>query len=202
MRNFFIIILLLATPIIAHAKGEIEVKRVTAVKDGDSITIITGNNKTVEIRLFAIDAPEAGQPYNKASKKYLSKLLKSGKVSYTVTDTDRYKRKVADVYVDDKHVNYLMIKNGMAWHYEYYKRSEDYRNAQRYAKANKLGLWAEKNPTTPWDYRRYEKGKQGRNEPMIDSPIKDFYICLNLKSFKFNISNKICPINDIIVVGE
>jgi endonuclease YncB( thermonuclease family) len=33
----------------------------------------------------------------------------------------------------------------------------DFAEAQDYAKMNQLGLWADKNPTTPWGFRKQNK---------------------------------------------
>jgi len=52
------------------------------------------------------------------------------------------------------------VKNGLAWHYtNYAKRNQSseefvkYEEAQNLASQQRLGLWIENHPTTPWNYR-------------------------------------------------
>jgi len=53
----------------------------------------------------------------------------------------------------------------MAWFYRYYAkelRPEDaveYKKAENFAKAAKLGLWTDPAPTPPWDFRRGKTAK-------------------------------------------
>ncbi len=202
MRITILSLLLLFVSSIVYAGGDIAVKRVKEVSDGDSITILTNNNRTKKLRLYGIDTPEKDQPYGNASKKHLEKLLSSGKVSYSVHEVDTYGRTVADVYVNDEHINLKMIKDGYAWHYEYYKRSSEFKNAQKNAKANKLGLWKDKNPTPPWEHRKSERAMQGRNDPLIESPIDNFYMCVNLRTWKFMTTAKECPKSYIVIIGK
>ena len=46
----------------------------------------------------------------------------------------------------------MMVRMGMAWWYRRYDKTEELENAERYAKENKIGLWADKNPIAPWDW--------------------------------------------------
>ena len=48
-------------------------------------------------------------------------------------------------------------RNGRCFHYHRYDKTKELENAERYAKENKIELWADKNPIAPWDWR---KGKQ------------------------------------------
>jgi len=48
-----------------------------------------------------------------------------------------------------------IVKNGYAWWYKNYARNDkNLESAEKYARANKLGLWKPHNPIAPWDYRR------------------------------------------------
>ena len=48
----------------------------------------------------------------------------------------------------------MMVRMGMAWWYRRYDKTKELENAERYAKENKVGLWADKNPIAPWDWRK------------------------------------------------
>jgi endonuclease YncB( thermonuclease family) len=51
----------------------------------------------------------------------------------------------------------------MAWHYKQYESEQSkedraqYRQTEQDAKAGKVGLWNDKNPVPPWEFRRKEK---------------------------------------------
>ena len=95
--------------------------RVTAVSDGDSLTLLVPDGasfKQVKIRLGEIDAPESnGQPYGQRAKQTLSDLAYNKPARVVVQDTGRYGRKVSRVYVGGVDVNAEMVKQGAAWVY-------------------------------------------------------------------------------------
>lgn len=129
--------------------------RVIKVIDGDSITILVGKEQ-IKIRLGEIDTPERGQPYWKVSKKALETLVAGKTIIAVQTDIDRYKRVVAQVFINGLWVNEQMVKNGHAWVYYKYARSKPIYTAEEYAKNNKLGIWnlPESERTPPWEWRR------------------------------------------------
>ena len=47
-----------------------------------------------------------------------------------------------------------MIATGNAWHYAAYSTDSSLAALQSQAQAQRLGLWAQPNPTPPWDYRK------------------------------------------------
>jgi methylphosphotriester-DNA--protein-cysteine methyltransferase len=72
---------------------------------------------------------------------------------------DKYRRTVGKVLLDGKDVNIEQIKAGLAWHYKKYadeQPPEDritYAKAEEDARAAKLGLWQDPNPTPPGEWR-------------------------------------------------
>lgn len=76
---------------------------------------------------------------------------------------DRYGRIVGTVFVDGQDVDLEQVKGGMAWFYRYYQNEltpEDrkrYAQAEDKAKADKLGLWQDKHPIPPWEWRRLHR---------------------------------------------
>ena len=88
----------------------------------------------------------------------------------TVT-TDKYGRTVGLVTVDGKLLDAELVKAGMAWVYRKYCDRQplcnDLMNQESKAKANGVGLWADADPTPPWDWR---KGKKSQNsDPGTDN---------------------------------
>jgi endonuclease YncB( thermonuclease family) len=132
---------------------------VSYVSDGDTIHIVT-NNQKYKIRFYGIDTPEKTQEYGLEAKSFVHKRIANKNVKVEVMDTDRYGRKVGKVYYNGKYLNKEIVKNGYAWWYKNYaKNDKDLENAEKYARANKLGLWKSPNPIAPWDYRRGKKNK-------------------------------------------
>jgi endonuclease YncB( thermonuclease family) len=133
--------------------------KVIKVADGDTFTL-SANNKKYKIRMYGIDAPESHQSYGKQSTKYLSTLILNKNVGIKIIDEDRYKRVVAKVYLNNEEINLKLLKDGMAWFYEYHAANEDaYRKAYEDAKRLNYGLWSDKNAINPREYRIINKKK-------------------------------------------
>ena len=67
--------------------------------DGDTVTVLDSAQRQYPIRLAGIDAPEKGQAFGKASRKYLSDLVMRSEVLVKVRETDRYARLVGRIVV-------------------------------------------------------------------------------------------------------
>jgi len=75
-----------------------------------------------------------------------------------VKDIDRYGRTVGIVILPDStNLNKKLLKAGLAWHYKYFDKSNDFANAEAEARAKKIGVWSLKNPIAPWDFRRAKR---------------------------------------------
>ena len=132
------------------------------VIDGD--TIVLDKKK---IRFSGIDAPESyykGKEQvcfkgdekiscGKLSKDFLIKEINNLKVICEIeAKPDRYKRKLAECFVNDKSLSRILVKKGYAFDYPKYSKKK-YSNEQEYAKMNNLGLWSMKFEF-PWDFRK------------------------------------------------
>lgn len=161
MYKILIAGLLLACSVIAHA--DVITGRVVSVSDGDTITVLDNTNTQHKIRLAGIDAPEKSQAYGSTSKQSLSDLVYGKQVSIDWQKHDRYGRTVGKVIVNGLDANLEQIKRGMAWFYAKYQNEQsvqdrqEYAGAQDYAENNSIGLWADKNPTPPWNFRKQDK---------------------------------------------
>ena len=64
--------------------------RVVGVADGDTLTVLDGDNTPHKVRLSGIDAPEKSQPFGQRSKQSLSDLAygRSVSVEWRKTDID------------------------------------------------------------------------------------------------------------------
>lgn len=130
------------------------------VSDGDTITGLDPQGKTVRIRLTGIDAPENDQPAGQDSLRNLTQCLSGKPLIINWTKTDKYQRLLAKVISENKDCNLEQIKNGFAWHYKYFEADQPsidrkhYAQAEMNARSQKVGLWKSTCPTAPWDWRR------------------------------------------------
>ena len=161
-KNYVKIILLGAAillSVIASADGSIA-GHVVGVADGDTLTVLDDTNQQHKIRLAGIDAPEKAQPFGQAGKQRLSELCYNKQATVEVVNTDRYGRTVGDVTCDNVHANAEMVGGGYAWVYRHYDKGfESFYALEEAAKKARLGLWADENPTPPWEWRRSRKLK-------------------------------------------
>jgi endonuclease YncB( thermonuclease family) len=150
------------------------VGRVVGIADGDTITVLDANRQQHKIRLMGIDAPEKAQPFGQKSKSSLSAMVFNRDVEVIGDKKDRYGRTIGKVMAADPNcnvhacpkihdVNLMQVMSGMAWWYRQYakeqppKDREDYEVAEFNAKVQRQGLWADKNPVAPWDWRRQKR---------------------------------------------
>lgn len=134
--------------------------KVVGIADGDTITVLRDGRDQVKIRLYGIDAPESGHPFGKQSKQNLSSMVYGQSVQVDVMDTDRYGRTVARIFVDGEDVNAAQLRSGHAWLYRQYCKGwvcGEWAGLEAEARSTGAGLWADKDPTPPWQWRRDEK---------------------------------------------
>lgn len=143
--------------------------RVIGVTDGDTIKVIDADNASWKVRLNGIDAPERGQPFGEASRKYLESLVAGRQVLVKSVNYDRYGRILGNVWVQPRdcsscgqtlYVNHAQVLGGMAWWYRYYaadQTEEDrgrFESAEQEARKRGRGLWSHPDPVPPWVWRR------------------------------------------------
>ena len=147
--NFFIF----STPS-AYAKDNVK------VIDGDTIHI--GVNK---YRFSGIDTPEMKQVCKKKDKNILCGVLardaliqkiNNQPVECKMETIDRYKRIVAECFVNNESLSQYLVRNGYAFAYRRY--STKFVEDEEYAKTNQLGLWSMQFEY-PWDYRNRIRSK-------------------------------------------
>ncbi|WP_240744199.1 thermonuclease family protein [Desulfopila sp. IMCC35006] len=157
MRLFIVNLLLTFFLLVTPALSQVITGKVIHIADGDTITILDSSRNQHKIRLYGIDTPEKGQAFGQAAKKFTSSLTASKTAEVTVYDTDKYGRTVGVVMVNGTNVNQSLIKAGYAWQYRKYCKEafcNDWLRLEDNARNLRLGLWADKHPETPWDYRK------------------------------------------------
>ena len=134
--------------------------KVVAISDGDTFTAINGDNLQLKFRVIGIDAPENKQAFGNKAKEYLSSLIFGKFVTVDVQTQDSWGRYIANVYTPNgEDVSALMLLAGMAWHFVKFDDTPAYSAAEAKAKKGKLGLWVDKSPIAPWDFRAQSKQK-------------------------------------------
>ena len=155
--------------LVGSVQAETLTGRVVGIADGDTITVLDSSNQQYKIRLSGIDAPEkgnkkvpldvGGQPFAEQSKRHLSDLTFNKQVTVEWRKMDRYGRTVGKVMVNGVDANLAQIKAGMAWWYREYAKEQSgvdrglYEQAEQQAQTQRLGLWSDKNPVPPWEFR-------------------------------------------------
>jgi endonuclease YncB( thermonuclease family) len=141
----------------AAAREEI-VATVTHVFDGDSFIVRLADGAKLEVRLAGIDAPEKGQPYADKARAALRSLILEQEIRIAVSDTDKYHRKVAQVYraSDGLHINAELLRRGYAWVYRRVPPDHPFHELERLARDSGVGLWAlpEAERAPPWRWRQ------------------------------------------------
>jgi len=154
------IILALSLVIVTSASADQLVGKVVGISDGDTITILDKDNNQYKIRLAGIDAPEKKQAFGNVSKKSLSDLIYDQEVTVESNKKDQYGRFIGKILLANKDINKIQIEKGMAWFYKKYQNElilEDrlsYLNAEINAKNKSVGLWVDKDPIPPWEFRK------------------------------------------------
>lgn len=151
-------------PRLLRRGDQVEVS-VVGVHDGDTLTGLTVDRQQVKVRLEGIDAPELGQPFGKAAKRALSEKAfgHSGKI--TVVSHDQYGRVVGHVTVSGHDVGKDLVREGFAWCDPRFNHDKTLAAVEQGARHSKAGLWAEKSPTPPWEYRKHRERKSKPSDP-------------------------------------
>lgn len=133
----------------ASASASATLVKVTRVVDGDTIEIEGG----IKIRYIGINTPETVAPNkpvacfgHEASDKNKELVLGKGvRLEKDVSETDKYGRLLRYVYLDNVMINNELVKQGFAQVSTYppdVKYQNMFRQSQKYAKENNLGLWS------------------------------------------------------------
>ncbi|MBD2456452.1 thermonuclease family protein [Nostoc sp. FACHB-87] len=157
---------------------------VERVSDGDTLAVKDAKGIKFNVRFACIDAPEVPHSQKERNSKLASDrnqfdwgakaqarlqqlVQQSGdRVMLTITDSDRYGRKVAEVRLKDgTFVQEVLLKEGLAKVYRPYLNkcpSKDLvQKAEAQAQQQKLGVWSDSKFTNPWEYRSLAKEGSG-----------------------------------------
>lgn len=157
MKTLFLVMFLLFQTAPAFA---VELTgKVIAIADGDTLTVLSDDQRQIKIRLAEIDTPESGQPYGSRARQALAALAFGKQARIVETDRDRYGRTVGRVYVEGMDVNAELVRQGVAWVYRQYAKDPALFALEDEARREQRGLWAlpEAQRLPPWDWRKAER---------------------------------------------
>ena len=153
---------------------------VVKVVDGDTVDLNI-NGKVERIRLIGMNTPETVDPrkpvecFGKEASNRAKELLtgKVVKIEYDPAGNtrDKYDRLLLYIFLADG-TNYAkkMIMDGYAYEYTYdvkYKYQSEFKQAQKYAEDNKLGLCSEQNQRSPATLKSFSfSPKKALSNPM------------------------------------
>jgi micrococcal nuclease len=128
--------------------------RAVKIVDGDTFDLLA-EGKTYRIRLYGIDCPERNQPYYRQAKLTLGKLCSNQTLTVKYSGKDRNGRIIGNIYTSsNNYINLQMIQQGMAWHFKKYSTEKNLADAELKARKEKVGLWKDKQPIAPWEWRK------------------------------------------------
>ncbi|WP_332018573.1 thermonuclease family protein, partial [Kaistella sp.] len=72
---------------------------------------------------------------------------------------DRNGRWIGEIFYNNQNLNKELVRNGLAWHYKRYSKSANYADLETAARKKKVGLWRDKDPIAPWNWRKSKRNK-------------------------------------------
>jgi endonuclease YncB( thermonuclease family) len=134
---------------------------VTQLQSADRMTVDHAG-AMVDIRLYGVDAPEAGQKQADEAKKLVMTAVTGQQVKVDVLTQDNLGVSVAMVTLSDgRNLSHALLEAGLAW----WDRTNapddrDLKKLNAVAIGGGKGIWADPAPLAPWDFRGSHGGEQ------------------------------------------
>jgi len=142
-------------------RGTVVSGKVFDVVDGDTLKVRVDSG-IVTVRVWGVDCPELLQKFGAEAAARAAELTLGKTVGLKVKDRDPYGRTVAEVKLPEGYdLADILIAEGLGWWYRNYA-ARDLRKAEieRSAREGKIGLWSDRDPVAPWEYRKMNVRKR------------------------------------------
>ena len=153
------------TPVWASAQPVqiiVHIGKVTKIVDGDTIEFKdAASKKKYRFKLIEIDAPERDQPWGSKARKALSKKILRKNVELHVQGRDGDGNMIGRVYFKKRDISRELIDEGHAWVHKRSTTNSNLLKAEKSARSNRLGLWRQEDPVSPWNWRQEAKTGKG-----------------------------------------
>ena len=150
---------------------------VRRVSDGDTLTVTDSKGVDIKVRFACVDAPEVPHTkkerdsyssfdrdqykWGRLARNRLNELISqaNNNVTLTITDSDKYGRKIAEVRLPDGTlVQEVLAREGLAMVYRQYMKScpsaTVVEQSEEQARREQAGIWRDPQFTPPWEYRQ------------------------------------------------
>jgi endonuclease YncB( thermonuclease family) len=141
---------------------------VIGISDGDTLTArcaTAAGEQNLMIRLAEIDAPERRQAFGTRSKQHLAEICFRKQAQVKPMSVDRYGRAVARVHCEGVDANRAQVLAGMASAFTRYLRDPAIAEAERTARNDRRGLWADSQAIAPWVWREVRRQDRSNSPP-------------------------------------
>ncbi len=147
-----LVALVLARSIAADASPSFR-GRVVRVIDGDTIEVMH-YGRAERVRLQRIDCAERKQAFGSDAKERAAALAAGKTIAVEVRGHDRYGRTLGEVVLPDgQSLNQALVRDGFAWWFRRYSNDPKLARLEAEARAAHRGLWMDKVPVPPWEFR-------------------------------------------------
>jgi endonuclease YncB( thermonuclease family) len=151
MRWLLILLVLVAQDALAQALSG----RVVKISDGDTLTVLDAGKTQHRIRLAGVDAPELGQAFGRRAKQSLVEICAAREAQVETQGKDRYSRTIGRVYCAGVDASGEQVRRGMAWVFvKYAPKDSPLYVLEKDARLRRVGLWTDRRPIAPWEWRR------------------------------------------------
>ncbi len=139
--------------------------KVIHIVDGDTLDILTAEKTTVRLRLHGVDCPERGQAFGTVAKQFTAEKCAGAVVVAEVAQAEKsQERPVVEVKLPNgDNLGRELVRAGLAWEEPRFSNDPTLKALEAEARTARRGLWADKAPVPPWEFRNAPKEKHKRN---------------------------------------
>ena len=146
-------ILMLSLP----AWGETLTGKVVGIGEGDTLSVLIGEDTFRLIRLAEVDCPDKGQDYCEEAKRFVEGLCLGKQATIEVVGVDTHGKTLGEVTLAGQvNLKQELLKAGMGWYSPQNTPDPTLTDLETHARETHIGLWGEASPVAPWVYRHEE----------------------------------------------